>query len=110
MSFDGFCWVVGRNNQPKVDLIIGIMLWETAHREMVIEEDAFATFRPLNYRAKKEIYRNSSWLLADDVTQKKLNSREADGKGLGEVARPAGNAGERYLIVLGAIKVGGGRK
>ena len=42
--------------------------------------------------------------------KKQLNSRGADGEGLGEDARPAGNAGERYLIVLGAIKVGGERK
>ena len=55
MSFDGFCWVGGRNNQPNVDRIIGIMLWEMARREIVIEEDAFATFRPLDYRAKKDV-------------------------------------------------------
>ena len=39
-----------------------------------------------------------------------LNSCFGDGEGLGEDARMAGNAGERYLIVLGAIKVVGGRK
>ena len=54
MSFDGSCWVGGCNNQPKVDSIIGIFSWEMARRAMVIEEDAFATFRPLDYRAKKE--------------------------------------------------------
>jgi hypothetical protein len=40
----------------------------------------------------------------DDGTQKPT------GEGLGEDARMAGNAGERYLIILGAIEVGGGRK
>jgi len=52
--------------------------------------------------------RRGSWRTMSH--KKKLNSLGADGEGLGEDARPAGNAGERYLIVLGAIKVGGGRK
>ncbi len=46
---------VGWGDATTVDRIIGILSWEMARGAMVIEEDAFATFRPLDYRAKKDV-------------------------------------------------------
>ncbi len=61
LDFDGFCWMGGRNNQPKVGQNYGIYFWETARRVMTIGEAAAALFGPSNYWTK--IYkRTSSWL------------------------------------------------
>ena len=40
MDFDGFCWMGGRNNQPKVGLNVRIWLGGRERREMTMGEDA----------------------------------------------------------------------
>ena len=70
----------------------------------------FRNFSAIGLQGKKRNLPKFVVALGGRCHKKKLNSLGADGEGLGEDARPAGNAGERYLIVLGAIKVGGGRK
>ena len=52
MDFDGFCWMGGRNNQPKVGRNDRIYFWETARRAMTIGEDAVASFVPSDFGAK----------------------------------------------------------
>ena len=52
-DFDGFCSIVGHNNQPKSGRIIGICLGEVARRAITIGEDAVASIRPSDYEAKK---------------------------------------------------------
>jgi hypothetical protein len=39
LDFDGFCWMGGRNNQPKVGRNDGIYFGETVCRAMTIEEE-----------------------------------------------------------------------
>ena len=52
LDFDGFCWMGGRNNQPKVGRNDGIYFGETARRVMTIGESAVASFGPSNYWTK----------------------------------------------------------
>ena len=52
-DFDGFCLIVGHNNQPKSGRIVGICLGEVARRAITIGEDAVASIRPSDYEAKK---------------------------------------------------------
>jgi hypothetical protein len=52
LGFHGFCWMGGRNNQPKVVRNDGIYFWETARRAMTIGEAAVASFGPSNYWTK----------------------------------------------------------
>ena len=40
LSFDGFRWMGGRNNQPKVSQSDGIYLGEAARRVITMGEDA----------------------------------------------------------------------
>ena len=70
----------------------------------------FRNFSAIGLQGKKRNLPKFVVALGGRCHTKKLNSRRADGKGLGEVARPAGNAGERYLIVLGAVELGRGRE
>jgi hypothetical protein len=53
-DFDGFCWMRGCNNQPKVGRIVGVYLGETVRRRraMMIGEDAVASFRPSDFWEK----------------------------------------------------------
>ena len=46
LSFDGFRWMGGRNNQPKVILSDGILLGEAARRAITMGDDAVTSFRP----------------------------------------------------------------
>ena len=52
LDFDGFCWMGGRNNQPKVGLNVRIWLGGRERREMTMGEDAVRSFRPSNEGAK----------------------------------------------------------
>jgi hypothetical protein len=49
LDFNGFCWMGGRNNQPKVGRNDGKYFWEMARRAMMIGEVAAASFGPSNY-------------------------------------------------------------
>jgi hypothetical protein len=49
LDFDGFCWLGGCNNQPKVGRNDGIYFWDAA---MTIGEAAVASFGPSNYWTK----------------------------------------------------------
>ena len=53
LDFDGFCWMGGRNNQPKVGLHVRIWLGGRERREMTMGEDAVVSFRPSNLGANK---------------------------------------------------------
>jgi hypothetical protein len=44
----------GHNNQPKVSLIVGIYLEETARRTVAVGEDAVESFRPSDFGQKNE--------------------------------------------------------
>jgi hypothetical protein len=61
-DFDGFCWMRGCNNQPKVGHIVGVCMGATVSRAMTIGEDAVASFWPSDFW--KKIQRNSSLLEA----------------------------------------------
>ena len=54
LDFDGFCWMGGRNNQPKVSQNDGTYFGETARRAMTIGESAVALFGPTNYWTKNQ--------------------------------------------------------
>ena len=49
LDFNGFCWMGGHNNQPKVGQNDGKYFWEMARRAMMIGEAAAASFGPSNY-------------------------------------------------------------
>jgi hypothetical protein len=51
-DFDGFCLMVGCNNQPKSGHIVWIYLGEAARRAITIGEDAVESIRPSNFEAK----------------------------------------------------------
>ena len=51
-DFDGFCLMVGCNNQPKSGRIVWIYLGEAARRAITIGEDAVESIRPSNFEAK----------------------------------------------------------
>ncbi len=53
-DFDGFCLIVGHNNQPKSGLIIGIYLGEAGRRAIMIGEDAVESIRPSDFEAKNK--------------------------------------------------------
>ncbi len=52
-NFDGFCLMVGHNNQPKSGRIIGICLGEAARKAITIGEDVVKSIRPSDFEAKK---------------------------------------------------------
>ena len=52
LDFDGFCWMGGRNNQPKFGRNYGMYFWEKARRAMTIGEAAAAFCGPSNYWTK----------------------------------------------------------
>ncbi len=52
-DFDGFCLIVGHNNQPKSGRIVAICLGEAARRAITIGGDAVESFRPSDFKAKK---------------------------------------------------------
>ena len=52
-DFDGFCLLVGHNNQPKSGHIVGMYLGEAGHRAITIGEDAVESIRPSDFEAKK---------------------------------------------------------
>ena len=54
LDFDGFCWMGGHNNQPKVGQNNGIYFGETARRTMRIGESAVALFGSTNYWTKNQ--------------------------------------------------------
>ena len=54
LDFDGFCWMRGRNNQPKVRKNNGIYFGETVRRAMMIGESVVASFGPTNYWTKNQ--------------------------------------------------------
>ncbi len=94
MSFDGFCWMEGRNNQPKVR-IIGILSWETARRE-----DTVANFWQLDFEAKNkynEIRRGFWRTPIDDGTQKPTKFTRGQWR---RVRRGRSNGGERRGAVF----------
>ena len=49
LDFDGFCWMGGRNNQPKVGQNDGKYFREMTRRAMIIGEAAAASCGPSNY-------------------------------------------------------------
>ncbi len=53
-NFDGSCWMVWPDNQPKNNHIVGIYLGEAAHRAVAIGEDAVESFRPSDFGQKNE--------------------------------------------------------
>ncbi len=53
LGFNGFHWMGGHKNQPKVGLGDGIKLGGTVRRTITMGEDAVASFRPSNLGAKK---------------------------------------------------------
>ncbi len=53
LGFDGFHWMRGHNNQPKVGLSDGIKLWGMTRRTITMGEDAVVSSRPSNLGAKK---------------------------------------------------------
>jgi hypothetical protein len=53
LQFNGSCWMGGHNNQPKVSLVVGIYLGETARRVAAIGEDAVKSFWPYRISGKK---------------------------------------------------------
>ncbi len=55
LDFDGFCWMGGRNNLPKVGRNDGIYFGETAHRAMTLGESAVASFGPTNACNSKDL-------------------------------------------------------
>ncbi len=54
LHLDGSCWMGKHNNQPKVSLIIGIFLGETARRTAAVGEDAVESFWPSDFGQKNE--------------------------------------------------------
>ena len=52
-DFDGFCSIVGHNNQPKSGRIVGVYMGEAARRAKTIGGDADASFRPSDFWGKK---------------------------------------------------------
>ena len=52
LDFDGFCWMGGRNNQPKVGRNDCIYFGEMTRRVTTIGESAVASFGPSNYWTK----------------------------------------------------------
>ncbi len=54
LRFDGSCCIGGRNNQPKVSLIVGIYLGETVCRAVAIGDDAVESFWPSDFGQKNE--------------------------------------------------------
>ena len=72
LDFYGFCWMGGRNNQPKMGRNDGISLGEDgSHRAMTIGEDAAASFVPTDFGAKIKItnFVVGMWPPIDDCTQ-----------------------------------------
>jgi hypothetical protein len=53
-NFDGFCLMVGRNNQLKSGRIVWIYLGEAARRAIMIREDAVESIPPSNFEAKNK--------------------------------------------------------
>jgi hypothetical protein len=96
----------GHNNQPKSGRIVRIYLGETARRAMAIGEDAIKSFWPSDLGQKK----NAKFVVALGGRQSttahnnQTNLRGIDGGGIGEDARPSGNAGEAVFY-----RSGGGR-
>jgi hypothetical protein len=106
MSFNGFSWMGGRNNQPKVGRNDGIHLEETASRAMTIGGDAVESFRPSDFGGKNkynEIRRGFRRPPIDDCMQamgggfERTHDRWVTQEGL-------------YSIVLGEVELGGGRE
>jgi hypothetical protein len=55
LRFDGSCCIGGRNNQPKVSLIVGIYTWERRRAGAVaIGDDAVESFWPSDFGGKNE--------------------------------------------------------
>jgi hypothetical protein len=103
LDFDGFCWMGGRNNQPKVGRNYGIYFWETARRAMTIGEAAAALFGPSNYWTKIN-KRTSSWLWAaanqQFHTTTKLINAGAIGEGFYRARDWRGTQGEQFSISI----------
>ena len=57
LDFDGFCWMGGRNNQPKVGQKYGIYFWVTARRAMTIGEAADIFFTRCEYDILKVLFK-----------------------------------------------------
>ena len=55
LDFDGFCWMGGRNNQPKSAETMGYLLGRMARRAMTIGEDAVPSFVPSDFGSKINI-------------------------------------------------------
>ena len=54
LDFDGFCWMGGCNNLPKVGQNDGIYFGEMARRAMAIGESAVALIGPTSYWTKTQ--------------------------------------------------------
>jgi hypothetical protein len=71
LDFDGFCWMGGRNNQPKVGRNDGMSFGEEVHRGMTIGEDAVASFVSTDFGAEINITKFvvGIWPPINDCTQ-----------------------------------------
>ncbi len=98
----------GHNNQPKVGLSNGIKLGGTSRRTITMGEDAVALFWPSNLGAKNKIKQNLLWLKAAANQRLNTTTNQIHAGVVGEVYERTCNwwgvQGERYFIVLGAIK------
>ncbi len=54
LDVDGFCWMGGRNNQPKVSQNNGIYFGEMVCMVMTTGESAVASFGPTHYWTKNQ--------------------------------------------------------
>ena len=100
LDFDGFCWMGGRNNQPKVIRNNRIYFGETARRVMMTGESAVASFGPSNYWTKIKKTKFVVTLGGHQSTiahNNQPDQRDNNVGGIEKDARPVGNAGGRIF-------------